>query len=130
MRIQVPRYAKPSPKLEVLLEADGPLQDDYQMKIALDRTGERTRFREEIDLPGLRQQKATLSVSPGKNFVCQANVNDWRRQFYTADVFSDVWFRVNVWRKNPDTKEYEKVKVAYPPGLPAPWRPSNRTMAA
>jgi hypothetical protein len=123
VRIQVPRYAKPSPKLEVLLETDGPLQDDYRVKLEMDKTGEKVRFRDEVDMPGLRQQKAFLGVSAAKTLVCQADVTDWRPLFDTPETFGDIWIRVSVWKRNPQTKDYEKVKVTYPLGARGPLAP-------
>jgi hypothetical protein len=114
VRIQVPRYAKPGAQFEVLLEADGPLSDDYQIRIALDKTGEKIRFRDEFVKTGLRHQKASLSVSTEKKLFCEVDVTDWRLAFDTTNVFSDIWFRVNVWKKVG--KDFEKVKVSFPEG--------------
>jgi len=116
VRIVAPRYAKPSEKFEVVLEADGPLNEDYRIKIDMDRTGERLRFRDVIDKAGLREQRAWLSVSATKNLVCQTDVNDWRVYFDTREVAGNIDFRVNVWKFDAKTKDYEKVKLTFPEG--------------
>ena len=98
----------------MLLEADGPLTDDYQLRIELDKQGNKLQFRDEQTKTGLRNQNASLSVSAEKKLVCDVRVTDWRVTFNTTNLFSDVVFRVNVWKKGP--KDYEKVKVTFPEG--------------
>lgn len=113
MRINVPRYAKPTPQFDVLLEADGPLSDVYQINVDIAKSGEKNQFRDEQSRTGLRSQQASLSVV-GKQLACEVAVTDWRFTFDTKGIYKTVWFRVNVTKKVG--KDVEKVKLSYPRG--------------
>ena len=107
VRINVPRFARPNAKFEVPLEIDGPISGDYQVHLALDRTGDTkvipaTDFRA---LDGLRQQKLTLSVDAMGKLSCQAEVRDWRSAFDTSAILGrPAWFRVSVVKKGERMK--------------------------
>lgn len=103
-RVILDRYRKPDAKFIVPLELDGPFNDDYRVKVALDRTGEKAAFGEEQIFVGLRKKEILVTVGPAKNLVLLANVSDWRPQFDTADFSGTMWLRVQVFnstRKDP-----------------------------
>jgi hypothetical protein len=94
--MRLPRYMKPSATFAVPLELDGPLSDDYQVEVALDRTGEKKRFQALKPLVGLRQKKIFLTVSATNHLLVQTKVADWRPQFDTAGTTGPMWLRLQV----------------------------------
>jgi hypothetical protein len=111
VRLLVPAYTRPVPKFPVRLELDGPIQGDYRVEVALDRTGSRTMFNQVAKLPGLREQRVRLGVLPTGDLRCLTEVRDWQVEFDTTRVFGKMWLRVAVFHRGRDATEYEPVEV-------------------
>jgi hypothetical protein len=122
VRFGVPRYIRPSPKLPVTVQLDGPLAGDYRVDVGLDRTGRKKQF-QVMHLPGLRHQKIELAVSAAGNLICKTSVQDWQVEFDTTGVYGNMWLNVAVLKKNPDTGVYQEVELAASGGASGEWAP-------
>jgi len=113
VRIIVDRFAKPNPKLPVVVQLDGPLNEDYRVKVELNQSGDKTLYRIELDDAGLRKQAATAGVAKTGELYVVSRVTDWRLECDTTGAKRDIWLRVSVARKSAKTKQYETVALKY-----------------
>ncbi len=114
VRVAVPAYNRPAAKFPVRLELDGPLQGDYRVEVALDRTGARELFNQVVKLPSLRQQKVRIGIAPTGDLRCQTEVRDWQLEFDTTGVYGRMWLRVAVLHRGRLASDYEPIELAIP----------------
>lgn len=118
-KIVVPRYAVPAAKFPVRLELDGPLDAEYRVELGLDRAGTREQFNQRVQFNGLREQKARIGIAPTGDLLCQTEVRDWQVEFDTTGVFGNIWFRLEVFKKDRFTGKFEERELSIPPFVAA-----------
>lgn len=86
VRIYAPHYSQPGPKFPVRLEVDGPPSTPARVELGIDRVGTGQTFDGKL-FRGLRRQSVAAGTSPEGDLLFQTEVEDWRFEIDTTDVF-------------------------------------------